>query len=214
MSDHVLSDFVTLTYREDTLPEKLDYEHVRLFLRRYSYSIRTNVRYFVCGEYGGKTNRPHWHVLLFGARLQERGLCHIDQWPYGHVYAGDIEAKSAQYVCRYTLKSAMPTDKKQVIRMSRRPGIGLTALRRIGAEVAKRNDELSYYPPVVSYMGKKYWLDRHAYQACVDAYMNAGGALSYLNVPEEAWTLPKEVEALPIDAFARKWMREVCYGAL
>ena len=98
--------------------------------------------------------------------------------------------------------------------MSRRPGIGLTPLRRIAAEVATRADELSYYPPVVSYMGKKYWLDRHAYQACVDSYMEAGGALTYLNVPEEAWTLPKSVEALPIDAFARRWMKEHDHGAL
>lgn len=206
MQDHALTDFVTLTYRPDTRPDMLDTEHFDQFMRRLRKSTPTNVRYFCCGEYGGKTGHPHWHVLLFGHRFPERGLCHIAQWPHGHAFNGEVERKSAQYVCRYTLKSADKNSKKQVIRMSRRPGIGLSQLRKIAMWLAAKRPDMEYYPPVMAYQQKTYWLDRRAYEACVNAYLNAGGVLTYDVAPNNE-LLDNSIRSLPVDAVVRELQR-------
>ena len=63
--------FVTLTYNDDHLPllgiEKRD---IQLFLKRLrerlEYLGYTNkIRYVFCGEYGSKTQRPHYHGLIW-----------------------------------------------------------------------------------------------------------------------------------------------------
>ena len=75
-TQHAESTFVTLTYSEQSLPKlplvggllpTLQRKDVVGFLKR----LRTNVspvkfRFFGCGEYGEQTERPHYHLLLFG----------------------------------------------------------------------------------------------------------------------------------------------------
>jgi len=212
MTEHEHTDFLTLTYKPDTCPEKLEEEHFTRFIRALRRSTPTRVRYFCCGEYGGKTGRPHWHVLLFGHRLPVRGLSAIEQWPHGHVYTGEIERASAQYVCRYTLKSAMKDDKPQVIRMSRRPGLGLTTLRSIATQMATKIPDMDYYPPVMTYQRRTWWLDRRAYASCVDAYLNAGGVLSFDVAPCNDLLDDQQPRALPIDAIVRDWVRKTDHG--
>lgn len=210
-SEHTLSDFVTLTYASEHNQTVLERRHFELFMKRLRKSIRRPVRFFCCGEYGGKTNRPHWHVLLFGVRLRKRGLSHIAQWPYGHVFAGEIEKASAQYVCRYTLKS-QENGKVFDVSMSRRPGIGMNRLREIARGIASKTPDLSYFPPVMSFRGNSYWLDRHAYEACVDEFLHAGGALSYDKAPNNSW-LDSDVRALPLETAAREYLNKVNKGA-
>lgn len=207
LSEHTLSDFVTLTYSPERCVTVLDYRDIELFMKRLRRSTPARVRFFCCGEYGGKTGRPHWHVLLYGHRLPERGLSHIEQWPFGHVFSGEIERNSAMYVCRYTLKSADKSGLPQIVRMSRRPGIGMNAIRRLGSTLAKTIPDMPYVPPVLSYSGKSYWLDRHAYKAMVDAYLNAGGVLDEYAAPWENNWLDSAVKAQPIDHIARQWLK-------
>jgi hypothetical protein len=204
MSEHEQTDFVTLTYNEDTCPDHLATEHFDKFIKRLRKSTPTPVRYFCCGEYGGKTGRPHWHVLLFGHRFPERGLCDIEQWPHGHAFNGEISRTSAQYVCRYTLKSAAKQEKPQVIRMSRRPGIGLPALRSFASSLASKISDMEYFPPVVAYQQRTWWLDKRAYQACVEAYMEAGGVLTDDAAPNNMELHIKQ--PLPVDTAARQWL--------
>ena len=64
--------FITLTYKDDQLPENnsLDYTHWQKFIR--SLKKRNNgktIRYFAVGEYGDQRGRPHFHALLFNHRL-------------------------------------------------------------------------------------------------------------------------------------------------
>lgn len=207
MNEHEFTDFLTLTYRPDMCQETLDAAHFDRFIKRLRKSTPRPVRYFCCGEYGGKTAKPHWHVLLYGVRFQTRGLCHIEQWPHGHAFTGEIERASAEYVARYTLKSAVRSNKPQIIRMSRRPGIGLTSLRRIAELTAKKIPDMEYYPPVMTYQKKSWWLDRRAYDAAVTAYLNAGGVLSFDKAPNNQ-LLDDQVKSLPIDTAARQFMRE------
>lgn len=209
-SEHTLSDFVTLTYDQEHCPDRLSQQDFKLFIKRLRNATQSSVRYFCCGEYGGSTKRPHWHVLVFGVRFRQRGRFLTKLWPFGHVYCGEIAAGSAQYVCRYTLKS-MAMERDHEVYMSRRPGIGMDVLRRISAGLVDRVPDMEYYPPVMSYSSRSYWLDRHAYDACVDSYLNAGGVLTYDRAPVNDW-LDSSVKALPVEHLAKEWLRKTRKG--
>jgi len=71
----------------------------------------------MCGEYGGKTNRPHYHALLFGYRFTDPKLVNIRNgnrvytskyldktWQQGTCELGSVTFQSAGYVARYILK--------------------------------------------------------------------------------------------------------------
>lgn len=76
------------------------------------------VRFFACGEYGGKSDRPHYHLILFGYDPPDRTLWRRSAsghylyrsallesvWPYGHVEVGDVTIESAGYCARYITK--------------------------------------------------------------------------------------------------------------
>ena len=63
------SSFITLTYDDENLPENgsLCPSHVRDWLKRIRKKVEPRkLRYFLVGEYGDETKRPHYHVALFG----------------------------------------------------------------------------------------------------------------------------------------------------
>ena len=73
-----VGEFITLTYNNENLPKgkTLDHEDVKLFFKRLRRKIerRTGkrIRYFICGEYGPKTKRPHYHAIIFGYAFQDK----------------------------------------------------------------------------------------------------------------------------------------------
>lgn len=106
--------FVTLTYRlfqvtENGIPT-LDAEHMRNWLKRFRKLYPSgNVRYFLCGEYGSRTLRPHYHVILFfkeWSMHDERSLSDnvSASWPLGFHHIGDVTQESLSYVCDYAVK--------------------------------------------------------------------------------------------------------------
>lgn len=114
---HDVSSFVTLTYRDEDLPERgsLCYRDFQLFMKRLRK--QQDARFFMCGEYGDK-GRPHYHACLFGVafgdrRLFKRGAsgsdlfvsARLDElWPHGFCSVGDVTFESAAYVARYVCK--------------------------------------------------------------------------------------------------------------
>lgn len=154
--------FVTLTYRDDALPADLSlrYRDVQLFMKRLRKRAGPGngpVRFFLCGEYGGRTGRPHYHAILFNfAPPDERFLANgtarsewiEDVWSHGHAVLGSVTSSSAAYVAGYTLKKAgrapIVVDhatgeyferEPEFVQMSRRPGIGARWFERFGADV-------------------------------------------------------------------------------
>lgn len=126
--------FLTLTYDDDHigngLLKKVD---LQLFFKR-ARKAGLRFRYFACGEYGETTNRPHFHVLMFGVDFDqmEQLLTHREYlsngvrgsfglWNYGFVHLGLVSDASCQYVAKYCLKDSKLTG-FQV--MSRRPALG------------------------------------------------------------------------------------------
>lgn len=158
---HDRNSFITLTYNDENLPKNgsLVKEHFQLFMKRLrkeldKYDIK--IRYYHCGEYGERLQRPHYHAIIFGYDFPDRRLFKVKQgirlyrsdllerlWPYGFSTVGDVTFESAAYVARYVLKK-ITGDKAEehyggkqpeYTTMSRRPGIGHDWLMRYRDDV-------------------------------------------------------------------------------
>ena len=119
---HDKSSFLTLTYRPSCLPRNssLVLSDVQKFIR----ALRDRghkFRYFLTGEYGSLSGRPHYHALIFGEDFLDQGRTLIkhndktgvslyksdylaDVWRLGFVSIGDLTFKSAAYCARYSMK--------------------------------------------------------------------------------------------------------------
>jgi len=113
--------FVTLTYSPESLPTdgSVDVAVLQRFLKRLRRALAPRrLRYFACGEYGGRTLRPHYHLLLYGYEfLGDRRLYKVtphgytytsveldELWGLGQCVIGSLTSQSAGYVARYSLK--------------------------------------------------------------------------------------------------------------
>lgn len=123
---HNASCFITLTYRNEDLPEvgSLIPRHLQAFHKRLHnqllYKTGLGIRYFACGEYGDLNKRPHYHSIIFGHEFGDlkfytknsRGediftSKALDKlWGHGECKVGAVTFESASYVARYCLKVA------------------------------------------------------------------------------------------------------------
>lgn len=113
--------FVTLTYSDENLT--YGYEglpilvksDIQLFFKRFRKKMgKQKIVYYLVGEYGDNTKRPHYHALLFGAGYKSDKL-HIkllETWQQGHVHLGDVTPKSIRYTLKYMLKNQIFDDKE------------------------------------------------------------------------------------------------------
>lgn len=113
--------FITLTYDEDHIPPNkwLKLRDVQLWMKRLRKAIPTKIRYFLTGEYGSITGRPHYHALLFNCRFPDEkpaGKLILSAtadrlWGMGEVRTGSVTLASALYVAKYALKGTkgLPT---------------------------------------------------------------------------------------------------------
>lgn len=138
--------FVTLTYDEEHISpnHSLVKEHAQKFIRSLRDRVRpTLLRYYLVGEYGEHTSRPHYHAIIFGLSADD-GKIIGDSWPYGHVMVGTCTHDSIQYVAGYVVKKFIKKDDslgrlKEFALMSRRPGIGYSALNDVAKLVRNKN---------------------------------------------------------------------------
>ncbi|QCQ84974.1 replication initiator protein [Blackfly microvirus SF02] len=119
---HEENSFVTLTYNDRNLPDdySVSVRALQLFLKRLRKKIEPRrVRFYACGEYGEKTLRPHYHIILFGYQFPDlvvwrrsptgfylyRSEILEELWQQkGHCEIGQVTASSGGYVARYCLK--------------------------------------------------------------------------------------------------------------
>ncbi len=116
--------FVTMTYDQEALPEAVDTStgellptldkiHCQLYIKRLrkkqsSYCKKhkikePQIRYYLCGEYGEKTKRPHYHMILFNMLPELKEKIHT-LWDLGHVHIGTCNAKTIAYTTKYVMK--------------------------------------------------------------------------------------------------------------
>lgn len=137
---HGDSCFVTLTYDDDHLPEgsTLVPKDTQDFLKRLRWCLEPRkLRYFLVGEYGDETQRPHYHAAFFGIGVTDASLIN-EAWGKGHTFTGVLTEDSAQYVAGYVCKKMTNKDDPRLkgrypefARMSRRPGIAAVAIDEI-----------------------------------------------------------------------------------
>ena len=115
------NSFITLTYDDENLPRggTLVYDDFQRFMKRlrFRFSNQT-IRFYMGGEYGETTNRPHYHACLFGLRFPDLRLLKVTRsgfrlytsqileslWPYGLCSIGDVSFQSAAYIARYCVQ--------------------------------------------------------------------------------------------------------------
>lgn len=154
------SVFITLTYDDDHLPKdnSLDKPELQRFLKRvkkYFGSTKENpIRQSYCGEYGGKTLRPHYHLILYNCDFTDKKPHYkTDQghqvyqskilsqlWGKGFAEFGYATPASVAYLTKYILKKKLRSERRtpliierdgityevahEFIEHSRNPGIG------------------------------------------------------------------------------------------
>lgn len=104
--------FVTLTYNTERVPisqkgyMNLSKRDLQLFfkrLRKQHEKVKGNtnrVKYYACGEYGGKTMRPHYHIILYNS--SPNIIC--EAWKAGNIHFGTVNAASIGYCLKYISK--------------------------------------------------------------------------------------------------------------
>lgn len=156
---HDSNYFVTLTYDDSYVPvvenngvflDTLCKKDVQDFMKRLrKYMEPEKIRFYLCGEYGSSSYRPHYHAIIFGLRLpdvtEKTGAKSVNGdpilesqiltkiWGKGFVELGSVTANSASYVARYVLKKAREDQTEdfkvrgqepEFSLMSRKPAIG------------------------------------------------------------------------------------------
>lgn len=103
--------FVTLTYAKDIKTTKNGYmtlnkRDAQLFFKklRKKRSKKENqdapIKYYLCGEYGGKFKRPHFHAIVFNSSYDHV----LNSWDHGNVHFGDVNGASIGYCLKYMQK--------------------------------------------------------------------------------------------------------------
>lgn len=166
MKEYDKNCFITLTYDNEHVPYSdtderefvygevepkplmtLRREHLTKFIKRLRGGHKQRkIRYFACGEYGSKTSRPHYHLIIFGwcpndlkfYKRSEVGYNYYNSetlqklWPYGYAVVGEATWETAAYTARYCMKKLdgelgkfyeSNGIEKEFITMSRKPGI-------------------------------------------------------------------------------------------
>lgn len=121
-------------------------------------------KYFQCGEYGGKTHRPHYHAIVYDIPFKKdelkiykkkNGAVYYnvdwitDLWGMGHVVIAAAEWKAMAYTARYTTKKVYGKEGKEFYKelgilpekcnMSKRPAIGAKYFEEHSAEIYEKD---------------------------------------------------------------------------
>lgn len=123
--------FVTLTYDQKHMPSDyaLSKKHVQDYMKRLRKRDGTNkIRYYLTGEYGSKSGRPHYHVLLFNTTEEHARNAWTDSRgkSIGIIHFGKITMASIAYCTKYLVQPELKIEGKQkpFALMSRGYGIG------------------------------------------------------------------------------------------
>lgn len=219
---HSDSCFLTLSYSDATLPltspltgrvvGSLEPLHLRDWLKRLRSRIEPlRLRFYAVGEYGDRTMRPHYHVILFGFQTCLRGRtlrrlpsseplwseccdrCRLigETWGKGLVDLGTVTSQSASYCAEYVVKKMTRFDDPRLAgrypefrRSSLKPGIGCDAMFDVAAELIRF--DVSALPRTIRLNGKEVPLARYLRKKLSEFSGVAIGAQEALEQMEDA----------------------------
>lgn len=140
--------FLTLTYNEKFIkrvgPEgrpSLRFRDIQLFLKRVR-KAKYYAKYICVGEYGTRTERPHYHMLLWTDApeyfleanwcvVRKRGNGVFEKQQLGHIQFGKLEMASAMYTLKYIIQPKhvwSEDDPREKTRAQFSKGLGLAYL--------------------------------------------------------------------------------------
>lgn len=192
---HEQNMFITMTYATENLPSdlNLDHEHWQKFIKSLRKRTGLKIRYLMCGEYGPRTHRPHFHALIFGYWPEDaktwrnsngnkiyRSEFLEEIWDKGFVEFGSVTQQSAEYVAGYVHKKVK--------------GLGAKAHYTITDE--ETGEEIGYRKPEYARMSLKPGIG----QSWIEKY--------HKDVfPQDQVTMIGGYTA-PAPAYYRKWLKE------
>jgi hypothetical protein len=213
--EYLFSDsafFITLTYNDYHIPrtkegyQTLHKKHLQNYIKRlrndhvkyvsqYFKCSKKDVkhkakplRYYAVGEYGSKTRRPHYHLILFNMDIANLAPL-TNQWKAGFADVGTVTSASINYVTKYMFKQFnRKTDKRTppFSLMSKKPIIGQAYLENYGVhhieseslEVRDQNGHVRRLPK--AYLRRLFTnkedrleLSRKSYEKHIDKKMKA-----------------------------------------
>ena len=161
--------FVLLTYNDKNLPKHgaLQASDVKKFLDRIradcAWRGLPSPRTFGCGEYGSKTQRPHYHINIFNLKLSDitylknlkqnklyTSTYLTEKWKLGAVTLSPFSHLTAQYTAKYIVKALwaddppegdtrveapFPLPSQGRVATSTQPGLGAFFLDRYAQEI-------------------------------------------------------------------------------
>lgn len=150
VKDSENSKFITLTYCD----EKLFYNslgcasvnkyHIQCYIKKLRRASKNKIRFYTVAEYGGRTNRPHYHVMLYNCPRDFDDVV-TKKWEFGNVYIGNITIKSSMYVTKYHVnKNDYPSKADKPFTLMSK-GLGKGYISRFKKFHHNRLDN-SYYP--------------------------------------------------------------------
>lgn len=77
------------------------------FLKRYRKSIpNSKLKYYMAGEYGDQTERPHYHAIMFNLpKLHSLDSVHIERaWKHGTIHIAPVNMATINYTLKYIMK--------------------------------------------------------------------------------------------------------------
>lgn len=154
--------------------------------KRQKWLDKNGIRFYHCGEYGEKFDRPHHHACIFNFDFPLQTKDHPDGkyswketkggtlfrcgyleklWPYGYVSVGSVTFDSAAYVARYILKKIngemapghYQGRQPEYTTMSRRPGIGKEWFKKY----TESDISLAYREGFIVMNGKTYKIPKY-----------------------------------------------------
>lgn len=216
---HPASWFATLTYEKTPEYGSLDPHDFRKFIRRLRKKVGYGrMRYYACGEYGERSDRPHYHAVLFGPLFVDRqqterrnGTAIYDSqllrqaWGHGRTEISSLSYAAAAYVAGYVRKKVRVRDSPEhYSRVDPRTG----EIVQLHQEFAR----MSTRPAIGRSWIEKYWRDVYPRDFVVvdgverkppryyDKWMDTNQPAVMADVREQRYKDMQEVSTYTLDA--------------
>lgn len=197
---HKKNCVLTLTYNDENVPSQLVKKDYQNFLKSLRQEVG-QLRYFLSGEYGEKSGRPHFHAVIFGWCPEDAVFFKKDGkrcfyrsplierlWDKGYSLV-DIEMTldAVKYSANYMqkLEEVYGDLQKPFCAMSLKPGIGYGAITRKMFEDGKIWHNGIWYPiPRYFY---KVVLREHRFDDVLKDYRDRKRAIAEIVSVDRTW---------------------------
>lgn len=146
--------FITLTLSDEFLTWGFDRptlvrRDIQLFMKRLRKLLPNRVKFYAVGEYGSKTLRPHYHLILFNTGIENKNELEwtiLSAWDKGMIHAGYVTEASIRYVAGYLEKDhegnhSTENIQREFNQMSK--GIGISYIEK-AQQYHIRNNKFDY----------------------------------------------------------------------